>query len=127
MPKKLDKRLKPIDVEIGGRVRFLRLRLDMSQEKLADLLGLTFQQVQKYEKGTNRISGSRLTDIAKILRVPVAALFGEDGKGAPIAMDSRLNTRVRQHLVSLLDDIGDVVFETALRDFVLVVGNLQKK
>ena len=58
-----------IDIEIGSRVRMRRISVGMSQEKLGDMLGLTFQQVQKYEKGTNRISVSRLVDIAKILGV----------------------------------------------------------
>jgi transcriptional regulator with XRE-family HTH domain len=64
-----------IDKEIGSRVRMRRISIGMSQEKLGDLLGLTFQQVQKYEKGTNRISVSRLVDIAKILGVDIHFFF----------------------------------------------------
>jgi transcriptional regulator with XRE-family HTH domain len=64
---------------VGSRVRMRRLMLNMSQEKLGDALGLTFQQVQKYEKGTNRIGASRLQHISHILQVPVAFLF----EGAP--------------------------------------------
>jgi transcriptional regulator with XRE-family HTH domain len=64
-----------IDKHVGGKVRMRRLMLDMSQEKLAGELGVTFQQVQKYEKGTNRISASRLQQIASILQVPVAVFF----------------------------------------------------
>jgi transcriptional regulator with XRE-family HTH domain len=73
----------PIDRHIGSRVRMRRLMLGMSQEKLGDALGLTFQQVQKYEKGTNRIGGSRLDQIAKILSVPVAFLFEGNPDSAP--------------------------------------------
>src|SRR5262249_1513942 len=62
----------PIDQHVGSRVRMRRLMLAMSQEKLGDALGLTFQQVQKYEKGTNRIGASRLEQISHILQVPVA-------------------------------------------------------
>src|SRR5664280_2881088 len=69
----------PIDVHVGSRVRIRRRELGMSQEKLGDALGLTFQQVQKYEKGTNRIGASRLQHIAQILQVPVTFLF----EGAP--------------------------------------------
>jgi transcriptional regulator with XRE-family HTH domain len=69
----------PIDKHVGSRVRMRRLMLGMSQEKLGDALGLTFQQVQKYEKGTNRISASRLQHITHILQVPVAFFF----EGAP--------------------------------------------
>ena len=64
-----------IDIEIGSRVRMRRISVGMSQEKLGDMLGLTFQQVQKYEKGANRISVSRLVDIAKILGVDIHFFF----------------------------------------------------
>ena len=69
----------PIDKHVGSRVRMRRLMLDMSQEKLGDELGITFQQVQKYEKGTNRISASRLLEISRALQVPVPFFF----EGAP--------------------------------------------
>jgi transcriptional regulator with XRE-family HTH domain len=64
-----------IDKEVGSRVRMRRISIGMSQEKLGDMLGLTFQQVQKYEKGTNRISVARLVDIAKILGVDIHFFF----------------------------------------------------
>ena len=73
--------LNPIDKHVGSRVRMRRLMLDMSQTNLADALGLTFQQVQKYEKGTNRIGASRLQQISQILQVPVPFFF----EGAPAA------------------------------------------
>src|SRR5216110_1807258 len=69
----------PIDRHVGSRVRMRRMMLAMSQEKLGDALGLTFQQVQKYEKGTNRIGASRLQQISIILQVPVSFFF----EGAP--------------------------------------------
>jgi transcriptional regulator with XRE-family HTH domain len=65
----------PIDRHVGSRVRMRRMMLSMSQTKLGDALGLTFQQVQKYEKGTNRISASRLHQSAHILQVPVTFFF----------------------------------------------------
>jgi transcriptional regulator with XRE-family HTH domain len=65
----------PIDKHVGSRVRMRRMMLAMSQEKLGDALGLTFQQVQKYEKGTNRIGASRLQQISHILQVPVEFFF----------------------------------------------------
>lgn len=70
----------PIDKHVGSRVRMRRMMLGMSQEKLGDALALTFQQVQKYEKGTNRIGASRLQQISQILQVPVAFFF----EGAPV-------------------------------------------
>lgn len=67
----------PIDVHVGNRIRLRRTLLGLSQEKLATLLGLTFQQVQKYERGMNRVGASRLWDIGKVLEVPIG-FFYED-------------------------------------------------
>jgi len=67
----------PLDIKVGSKVRALRLERQMSQEKLGDALGLTFQQVQKYEKGINRISAGRLQRIAAILEVPVSVFFAD--------------------------------------------------
>jgi transcriptional regulator with XRE-family HTH domain len=67
----------PIDVHVGGRIRMRRLLLGMNQETLANALGLTFQQVQKYEGGANRVSASRLSAIAGILSVPISYFFGD--------------------------------------------------
>jgi len=69
----------PVDKHVGSRIRMRRLMLGMSQEKLGNGLGLTFQQVQKYEKGTNRIGASRLQLISQLLQVPVPFFF----EGAP--------------------------------------------
>ena len=71
----LKKTPNPTDKYVGARVRARRLMLGMSQTKLADGLGLTFQQVQKYEKGTNRMDASRLQQIAHVLHVPVPFFF----------------------------------------------------
>jgi transcriptional regulator with XRE-family HTH domain len=69
----------PIDKYVGSRIRMRRIMLGMSQEKLGDALGLTFQQIQKYEKGTNRVGASRLQQIADVLQVHVSFMF----EGAP--------------------------------------------
>jgi transcriptional regulator with XRE-family HTH domain len=71
----------PTDKHVGSRVRMRRMMLSMSQQKLADGLGLTFQQVQKYERGANRIGASRLQQISHLLQVPIAFFF----EGAPNA------------------------------------------
>lgn len=65
----------PVDIHVGSRLRMRRMLVGMSQEKLGESLGLTFQQVQKYEKGTNRIGASRLYKISQILSVPVGFFF----------------------------------------------------
>jgi len=75
----------PIDVHVGSRVRLRRMMLGMSQDKLGESLGITFQQIQKYEKGTNRIGASRLQHIATVLSVPVSFFFD----GAPGAATDR--------------------------------------
>ena len=74
----------PIDIHVGSRVRLRRMMLSMSQEKLGEHLGITFQQIQKYEKGTNRIGASRLQHIARVLSMPVSFFF-EDAPGASSA------------------------------------------
>jgi transcriptional regulator with XRE-family HTH domain len=74
------KKPNPIDIHVGGRIRLRRNMLGLSQEKLGESLGITFQQIQKYEKGTNRVGASRLQAIASILEVPVAFFF-EDAPG----------------------------------------------
>jgi transcriptional regulator with XRE-family HTH domain len=68
------------DIEVGNRIRIARVAIGMSQEKLADALGLSFQQVQKYEKGVNRVAPSRLAVVAEATGKPVAWFFGEEGK-----------------------------------------------
>ena len=67
----------PIDKHVGSRVRMRRMMLAMSQEKLGDALGLTFQQVQKYERGVNRVGASRLFDLSRVLDVPISFFFDD--------------------------------------------------
>ncbi len=71
------RRANPVDVHVGSRVRLRRMLLGMSQEKLGERLGLTFQQVQKYEKGVNRIGASRLFELSKVLGVSVGFFYDE--------------------------------------------------
>ena len=74
----------PIDVHVGSRVRLRRTLLGMSQEKLGEAIGLTFQQVQKYERGANRIGASRLFDLSQVLDVPVSFFFDDMPASADI-------------------------------------------
>lgn len=67
----------PVDIHVGSRIRLRRTLLGMSQEKLGGAIGLTFQQVQKYERGTNRVGSSRLYQLAKVLNVPVSFFFDD--------------------------------------------------
>lgn len=85
----------PIDIHVGSRIRLARQALHMSQEKLGEALGITFQQVQKYEKGTNRVGSSRLMNISATLNRPVEFFFeGVDAAG---------NTQPADDLTSFLN------------------------
>jgi transcriptional regulator with XRE-family HTH domain len=81
----------PVDVHVGARVRLRRTLLGMSQEKLGDAIGLTFQQVQKYERGANRIGSSRLFDLSRVLDVPIEFFFDE--MPGDVAANSPAQTR----------------------------------
>jgi transcriptional regulator with XRE-family HTH domain len=74
---KKDDRPRPIDVHVGSRIRLRRTLLAMSLERLGDALGLTFQQVQKYERGMNRVGASRLFDLSRVLDVPISFFFDD--------------------------------------------------
>lgn len=87
----------PVDVHVGTRVRMCRTLKGLSQQKLAASLGLTFQQVQKYERGANRISASRLWEMGQILDVPVSHFF-EDADAAGVK-DSRFGAAVAEKAV----------------------------
>ncbi len=80
----------PIDIHVGSRVRLRRTLLGMSQEKLGEAIGLTFQQVQKYERGANRIGASRLYDLSRVLDVPVSFFFDDMNPTVTTAAEARL-------------------------------------
>ena len=79
-----------IDAHVGARLRLRRLLLGISQEKLGDALGLTFQQIQKYERGANRVGASRLYDMSRVLDVPVAYFFDDMPDETAAVMSTRL-------------------------------------
>ncbi len=85
-PQKTGKRPNPTDIYVGSRIRMRRKILGLSQEKLGERLGITFQQIQKYEKGTNRVGASRLQAMSEALEVPVAYFFPDTGPDAPAGM-----------------------------------------
>jgi transcriptional regulator with XRE-family HTH domain len=93
----------PIDTHVGSRVRLRRMMLGMSQEKLGEHLGITFQQIQKYEKGTNRIGASRLQHIARVLTVPVAFFF-EDAPATPGGTESPPTGMAEENTTSYVVD-----------------------
>jgi transcriptional regulator with XRE-family HTH domain len=72
-----ESRSSPVDIHVGSRIRLRRTLMGMSQEKLGESLGLTFQQVQKYERGANRVGASRLFDLSRVLDVPISFFFDD--------------------------------------------------
>lgn len=90
----------PVDLHVGARVRMRRKLLGVSQEKLADALGLTFQQVQKYERGANRISASKLFEIARFLGVPPSYFFEGLAAEAPTGEESPAEQSLHQFLMT---------------------------
>lgn len=97
----------PTDKHVGSRVRMRRMMLGMSQEKLAEGLDLTFQQVQKYEKGTNRIGSSRMMQIASILQAPVAWFFeGAPGEGVEAAANGAPSPAILTDFLATSDGLS---------------------
>lgn len=99
---KKKKQPNPIDIHVGSRIRLRRTMLGMSQEKLGESLGITFQQVQKYEKGTNRVGASRLQNIASILNVPVSFFFEDAPDDSAASATSGLEENSSTYVVSFL-------------------------
>ena len=128
----------PVDRHIGSRVRMRRIMLGMSQEKLGEGLGLTFQQIQKYEKGTNRIGASRIQQISEILQVPVSFLFegsprsSAGTKGFSEAPSTAyvadfLATSEGLALIRAFTLISDVKLRRAIVDMVELIGGDRKE
>src|ERR1044071_5970118 len=124
----------PIDRHIGARIRARRTLIGMSQEKLGEALGLTFQQVQKYEKGTNRVGSGRLQEIGDILGVQVTYFFeGQDGErktkeGSPIVQEIEefLSQKDSIELLSAFNAITDMDMRRALINVARASASLEK-
>ena len=131
----------PIDVHVGSRVRLRRTLLGMSQERLGEALGLTFQQVQKYERGVNRVGASRLFDLSRVLDVPISFFFDDmpdtltSAFGAPSARrgtgfadgsdsfaDETLNRRETLELVRAYYRITDPAVRKRVFDLIKSMG-----
>jgi transcriptional regulator with XRE-family HTH domain len=88
-----ESRPSPINIHVGSRIRLRRTLLGMSQERLGEALGLTFQQVQKYERGVNRVGASRLFDLSRVLDVPISFFFDDLPESLAGTYGSHLNRR----------------------------------
>lgn len=86
----------PIDVHVGARIRLRRTLLGLSQERLGELIGLTFQQVQKYERGSNRVGASRLYDLSRVLDVPMSFFFEDMQEDQPAKSGRRGKTAAEE-------------------------------
>lgn len=121
-------KIDPIDVNLGERLRLARTMRGMSQEKLGKLNGLTFQQIQKYEKGANRVSVSRLIHMAECLDVPVnwfLEKLSDDGKGKSASSEidmTTLNQREIQELLRAYFRIEDQAARRFFRDIMNLMG-----
>jgi transcriptional regulator with XRE-family HTH domain len=115
MEPKVSRHIDSVDLQVGSRVRAYRLSRGITQADLGKKIGVTFQQVQKYEKGINRIGSGRLKKIADTLGVPIVALFGDDEKGADRSFDRLLTEMLSQPLSARL-----------LRAFIAIKGNKQR-
>ena len=108
------RRPNPVDVHVGSRLRLRRKMLGLSQTKLGELLGLTFQQVQKYERGTNRVGASRLYELGSLLDVPVSFFFEDvDPVRAPAVAssaeaDPSLSSAETRELVEIFYSLDDL-------------------
>lgn len=102
----LKDQIHPVDIHVGDRLKFFRVQAGLSQQAIAKSVGLTFQQIQKYEKGTNRISASRLYEFSQILGHPVQDFFAglKQGDPTPLVAPSRLDYEILNLLGGLTDD-----------------------
>jgi transcriptional regulator with XRE-family HTH domain len=112
----------PTDRHVGSRVRMRRVMLAMSQGQLAEALGLTFQQVQKYEKGANRIGAGRLQQISQILQVPVAFFF----EGAPNALAPHDSSGSALSMAEIDDFVSDLDGLRLMRAFMRINAALRR-
>lgn len=124
----------PVDIHVGARIRLRRNMIGLSQEKLGDSLGITFQQIQKYEKGMNRVGASRLQAIANILNVPVTFFFddmpGQSGKGGGFDEENEttyvvgfLNSSEGIQLARAFAKISDAKIRRKVLDLVRTLGH----
>jgi transcriptional regulator with XRE-family HTH domain len=126
------KKANPVDAHVGYRVRLRRMLIGMSQERLGDLLGLTFQQVQKYERGINRIGAGRLYEVAEILGVPISFFYegmdgvqvsAEAGSEKPAAVMDFLSSNEGIQLSTAYMGIKDVKVRRKILDLVRSISD----
>ncbi len=115
------------DREVGRRVRARRLELNASQTELGNALGLTFQQIQKYEKGVNRISAGRLQFIAQVLKVPVTFFYGDAGAEATSEISTLIDSSYSLRLVKAFARIPDRALQRSMVELVEALAEATAK
>lgn len=124
----------PVDVYVGTRLKVRRMELGLSQNKIGEMTGITFQQVQKYEKGLNRIGSSRLYEFAKILKVPVSYFFeqyemtfGQNG----VFSDNKLNFDTQdiseKEIITLIKNFSAIKDSNVRKSIITLAKTLSKK
>ena len=115
-----------VDKKIGTRLRCRRIEIGLSQERLADLLGVSFQQVQKYEKGANRIAASRLFQICDATKTPLSYFYSDvldDGGGASSTIEQAIETPEGRRLIALFGSISSVKVRRRLVGLAEAIAN----
>ncbi|MDD2840503.1 MAG: helix-turn-helix transcriptional regulator [Rickettsiales bacterium] len=127
--------MNPVDVYVGARLKIKRNELGLSQNKIGELTGVTFQQIQKYEKGSNRIGSSRLYDFAKILKVPVSYFFDQyeaayGSKGyltdSKVNFDDK-NSVSEKEVITLIKNFSAIKEPTLRKSIITLAKTLSKK
>jgi len=121
-----DKKINPVDIYVGSRLRMRRSLLGISQNKMGSLIGVTFQQIQKYEKGVNRIGSSRLYQISKILLIPVSYFFDgydetEEGANSGMVKVSEREESFRY------EDLDNKEIAQLIKNFIRISNPLVRK
>jgi transcriptional regulator with XRE-family HTH domain len=112
----------PVDAAVGGNIRNARLAAGLSQTELGSACGISFQQIQKYEKGINRVGGSRLMQIAEALKVPAATLLPASQKHAVTLKPAILQDRIGMDIVTAWDKLGRQQ-RIVIRDLIVAIAS----
>lgn len=129
--RRVPQQFRPVDIQVGARLRLRRKGLRLSQEVLGQSVGITFQQLQKYERGANRIGASRLYELSRKLGVPVDFFFGDSDPGEPASPEERpepaidcdpLHLAEASALIEAYYSVGDLVIRRRLFQLVQALG-----
>ena len=123
------KRIEAVDKLVGQNIRIFRTAKGLSQTKLGNVVGVTFQQIQKYENGANRVGSSRLAKIAEVLKVPIGRFFDNTAKGSdgPVVGAVVTDLLSSPYAVQMLKVFADLPSDKLRRDFVMLAKSISEK